>query len=70
MKPHLTGILPLALFQLTVSALGASETAASSDFLSAGDDIGKAMTSLGYGQNEIDEVVCILVSLKDQVVLQ
>ena len=37
------------------------------DFLSAGGDVMKAMTNLGYGQDEIDEVVCILVSLKDQV---
>ncbi len=40
------------------------------DFLAAGGDIVTAMQSLGYGQNEIDEVVCILVSLKDQVVLK
>ncbi len=39
------------------------------DFLAAGGDIVKAMQNLGYGQQEIDEVVCILVSLKDQVVL-
>ncbi len=38
------------------------------DFLSAGNDIVNSMTTLGYGQNEIDEFVCILVSLKDQVV--
>lgn len=38
------------------------------DFLSAGGDVIQAMTNLGYGQDEIDEVVCILVSLKDQVV--
>ncbi len=29
-----------------------------------------AMQSMGYGQDEIDEIVCILVSLKDQVVLE
>lgn len=40
------------------------------DFLSAGGDIIGAMKALGYGQNEIDEVVCILVSLKDQVVFE
>ena len=40
------------------------------DFLSAGGDIVTAMQSMGYGQDEIDEVVCILVSLKDQVVLE
>jgi len=40
------------------------------DFLSAGGDVAQAMKSLGYGQEEIDEVICILVSLKDQVVLK
>jgi len=40
------------------------------DFLAAGGDIIAAMKSLGHGQNEIDEVLCILVSLKDQVVLK
>ncbi len=40
------------------------------DFLSAGGDIVTAMTSLGYGQNEIDEFLCIMVSLKDQVVFK
>ncbi|MBC8366110.1 group 1 truncated hemoglobin [bacterium] len=39
------------------------------DFMAAGSDVIKAMTNLGYGQNEIDEMVCILVSLRDQVVL-
>jgi hemoglobin len=39
------------------------------DFLSAGGDVAKAMQNLGHGQEEIDEIVCILVSLKDQVVL-
>jgi hemoglobin len=39
-------------------------------FLSAGGDIVKAMQSMDYGQEEIDEVVCILVSLKDQVVFK
>ena len=38
------------------------------DFLAAGGDVVQAMENLGYGQDEIDEVVCILVSLKDQVV--
>ena len=33
-------------------------------------DIVTAMQSMDYGQDEIDEVVCILVSLKDQVVLK
>ena len=40
------------------------------DFLSAGADIVTAMKSLDYGQDEIDEVICIMVSLKDQVVLE
>jgi len=39
------------------------------DFMAAGADVIQAMKNLGYGQNEIDEVVCILVSLRDQVVL-
>jgi len=37
-------------------------------FLSAGGDVAKAMQTLGHGQDEIDEILCILVSLKDQVV--
>ncbi len=40
-----------------------------SDFLAAGHDIIQAMQNLGHGQEEIDEVVCILVGLRDQVVL-
>ena len=40
------------------------------DFLSAGGDIVKAMKSMESGQNEIDEFLCILVSLKDQVVFE
>jgi hemoglobin len=40
------------------------------DFLSAGADVMKAMQNLDYGQEEIDEVICILVSMKDLVVLQ
>jgi hemoglobin len=40
------------------------------DFLSAGGDIVGAMKSVGYGQNEIDEMLCILMSLKDQVVFK
>lgn len=39
------------------------------DFVSAGGDIVKAMQSFRYGEEEIHEVICILVSLKDQVVL-
>ena len=40
------------------------------DFLAAGGDIIAAMQAADYGQNEIDEIVCILVSLKDQVVFK
>ena len=40
------------------------------DFLAAGGDIVKAMQTMGYGENEINEFVCILVSLKDQVVFE
>ncbi len=39
------------------------------DFMAAGADVIQAMKNLGHGQDEIDEVVCILVSLRDQVVL-
>ncbi len=39
-------------------------------FLSAGDDIIKAMQSMKYGQEEIDELVCTFVSLKDQVIFK
>ena len=40
------------------------------EFLSTGGDVVAAMHSMEYGQEEIDEVVCILVSLKDQVMHQ
>jgi hypothetical protein len=40
------------------------------DFLAAGSDIMAAMQTMDYGQNEIDEFMCILVSLKDQVVFR
>ena len=40
------------------------------DFLSAGGDIMEAMTNLEYGENEINDFVCILVSMKDQVVFK
>lgn len=40
------------------------------DFLAAGGDIIQAMKNLEYEQQEIDEMVCILVSLKDQVVFE
>jgi len=39
------------------------------DFMAAGGDVIKAMKNVGYGQNEIDDMVCTLVSLRDQVVL-
>jgi hemoglobin len=39
------------------------------DFMAAGVDIIQAMKNVGYGQNEIDDMVCTLVSLRDQVVL-
>jgi hemoglobin len=39
------------------------------DFLSAGGDVMKAMKNLGYAEPEIDEVVCALVALREQVVL-
>ncbi len=39
-------------------------------FLTAGADIMQSMKNLQYGQDEADEVLCILVSLKDQVVLK
>ena len=40
------------------------------DFLAAGGDVITAMKSMDYGQEEIDEFVCILVSFKDQVVFK
>lgn len=39
------------------------------DFILAGGDIAQAMKNLEYGQEEIDEFVCTLVSLRAQVVL-
>lgn len=39
------------------------------DFMAAGRDVIQAMKNLGQGQDEVDEVVCILVGLRDQVVL-
>lgn len=39
------------------------------DFLLAGGDVVQAMKNLKHGQEEIDEVVCTLVSLRAQVVL-
>jgi hemoglobin len=40
------------------------------DFLAAGGDIIAAMQAMEYGQEEIDEFVCILVSLKGGVVFE
>lgn len=40
------------------------------DFMAAGGDVIQAMKNLKYGQDEIDEFVCILVSLRDQVVFE
>jgi hemoglobin len=39
------------------------------DFMAAGSDIVQTMKNLKHGQEETDEVVCILVSLRPQVVL-
>ena len=39
------------------------------DFVLAGGDVVQAMKNLKYGQEETDEVVCTLVSLRAQVVL-
>lgn len=36
-------------------------------FLSAGGDVGMAMQNLGYGSDETEEMICILVSLRPQV---
>jgi hemoglobin len=40
----------------------------SADFLSAGADVTHAMKNEGYGDAEIQELVCILVSMKDLVI--
>ncbi len=39
------------------------------DFMAAGGDIVQAMKNLEYGENEINELVCAFVSLRDQVVV-
>jgi truncated hemoglobin YjbI len=39
------------------------------DFMAAGADVIQAMKNMGYGQEEIDEVVCALVGLRELVVL-
>lgn len=38
------------------------------DFLSAGGDVSQAMKNRGYGDDEIQEFICILVSMKDLVI--
>lgn len=38
------------------------------DFLAAGGDVQSVMTDLGHGENEIQEVICFLVSLSSTVV--
>jgi len=38
------------------------------DFLSAGNDVGMAMQNKGYGEEETQEFICILVSMKDLVI--
>ena len=43
-------------------------TLSNADFLSAGGDVTKAMQNKGYGEEEIQEFVCILVSMKDLVI--
>ncbi len=40
------------------------------DFLSAGNDVGMAMQNMGYGEEETQEFVCILVSMKDLVIVK
>jgi len=40
----------------------------SADFLSAGNDVMLAMQNTGQGEAEIQEMVCILVSMKDLVI--
>ncbi|PIQ59239.1 MAG: hypothetical protein COW00_10945 [Bdellovibrio sp. CG12_big_fil_rev_8_21_14_0_65_39_13] len=41
-----------------------------SDFMSAGNDVQNSMKSMNYGENEIQEVVCALVSFIPQVVVR
>jgi len=38
------------------------------DFLSAGGDVATGMQNMGYGEEEIQEFLCILVSMKDMVI--
>jgi hemoglobin len=54
----------------TMPATHANLKLTDADFLAAGGDIVTAMQSMGYGEDEINEFVCILVSLKDQVVFK
>lgn len=46
----------------------ASLKLSTADFLSAGGDVMNAMGNLGYGEEETQEFVCILVSMKDLVI--
>lgn len=39
-------------------------------FMAAGSDVIQAMKNLGHGEDEINEIVCILVSLRPQVVIE
>ena len=54
----------------SMSAAHAHLALTDADFLSAGGDIISSMQFLEYGQNEIDEFMCIMLSLKDQVVFK
>ena len=40
-----------------------------SDFMSAGGDVVQAMKNLEYGEEEIQEIVCVLVSFRSSVVV-
>ena len=43
-------------------------TLSNADFLSAGSDVATGMQNMGYGEDEIQEFLCILVSMKDLVI--
>jgi hypothetical protein len=40
------------------------------DFLSAGNDVVHAMKNKGVGEEEIQEVICMLVGLREAVVIE
>ena len=61
---------PHAYTGRTMPAIHTELKLTDADFLSAGGDIVTAMKTMGYGENEIQEFVCILVSLKDQVIFE